>query len=275
MTPTRPTAPQSRPRTPTWWSRCSAHTTSLPTSSLTWRAALSTRTCVWPASPTASAHSPPGPSKSTNATQETRTSSALWTCRWEATSLWLQPCQSCPFSLFFEALLCVGLASKAEAHGNDGFDFLSISASLPHAAVWLKVVGAVGDLVCCEILMILIKITHCWQSLTQCNYCRFLASFQCQHEMLKSQFASGSGSISEWNCMFDENKCMQYDCVLILINYFSESVDPVWMICLQFGLNQSERFLSHLTEKHLIWKWGHLFMWVILRHFEKHVIFKF
>lgn len=60
----------------------------------------------------------------------------------------------------------MGLASKAEAHGNDGFDFLSISASLPHAvaekhAVWLKVVGAVGDLVCCEILMILIKITHC------------------------------------------------------------------------------------------------------------------
>ncbi len=92
-----------------------------PAVSLTWRAVLSTRTCGWPASPTASAPSPPGPSKSTNAAQETRTSSALWTCRWETTSLWLQP-------LFFEALLCVGLAFKAEAHGNDSFDFLSINA---------------------------------------------------------------------------------------------------------------------------------------------------
>lgn len=182
MTPTRPTAPQSRPRTPTWWSRCSAHTTSLPPSSLTWRAALSTRTCGWPASPTASAPSPPGPSKSTNATQETRTSSAPWTCRWEATSLWLQPCQSCRFSLFFEALLCVGLASKARLMGMTASIFVQSVPLCRMPAVWLKVFGAVGDLVCCEILMILIKITHCWQwlnAITAAPWLHFSVNIKC------------------------------------------------------------------------------------------------
>ena len=51
----------------------------------------------------------------------------------------------------------MGLALKAGAHGNGGFDFSSINASLPNAAgVCLKVISAVGDLVRCEILMILI-----------------------------------------------------------------------------------------------------------------------
>jgi len=55
-------------------------------------------------------------------------------------------------------VLCVWRSvGLAEAHGNGGFDFSSINASLPNAAsVCLKVISAVGDLVRCEILMILI-----------------------------------------------------------------------------------------------------------------------
>lgn len=140
MTPTRRTAPQSRPRSLTWLSRCSARITSLPLSNLTWRAALSTRTCGWPASPMASVCSRPGPSRSTNATQEIRTSSARWTCRWEikvygfdfdiyhsslrwsmSTDIWVFDV-GCVWQVvcFYNEM---GLALKAKAHGNWGLSF--------------------------------------------------------------------------------------------------------------------------------------------------------
>lgn len=62
------------------------------------------------------------------------------------------------FHCFFEALLCVavcGISFKGWGAWEWRLRFYSINASLPHAGgVCLKVVSAVGDLVCCEILMI-------------------------------------------------------------------------------------------------------------------------
>lgn len=119
-------------------------------------------------------------------------------------------------------------------------------------AVWLKVVSAVGDLVCCEILMILIKITHCWQSLTQCNYRRSLASIQCLLLLEPDVF------LSETACLVRINRINGWNMIAFWIGWFSLN---------DFGLDQAERFLSQwLTD---------LFNWEAFRHFEKHAIFTF